>query len=527
MPGKYIFYLTAERFSAYSWRNNRLADEHVFTNDEFGRQRFSEYLARVGNEPAYLLADMVEEDYRFDLVPHLIGPERSALFNRKLEQYYRNSPFRHALVQGRREEGRRDDRVLFSALTNPALISPWLDLMLQHSVAVAGVYSAPLISKRLIKDATSPHLLLISWQAHAGLRQTYFQNANISFSRLTPLAQGDDLAEKIISESARTLQYLNSLSLLPPDLPLEICIICGGRDRKELQARLSNTPSLRYVFADVQQFAGSLGFKEALTDSDATPLLLHVLGSSPLPNQYGTAEHTHYFSLRQVRQALNGLSLAVALLTVLAGAFYIWSTMEMERNIGQLASNARNLVANYQQITGGFPPTPTSAANMQGAVNLAGKLGALAPDPRRVLDPISRTLEAFPIIQVNGLTWHNTFNPDSVKPEYASATEPATAAAQAPQTPQPGVRPAPDHAAEVPFQVVFLQGEIVPFDNNYRRALDTINSFQEAIRKTGATVTALALPLDLRPQATVSSEAAAQGPARKATFALKLVWKPA
>ena len=74
--------------------------------------------------------------------------------------------------------------------------------------------------------------------------------------------------------------------------------------------------------------------------------------------------------------------------------------------------------------------------------------------------------------------------------------------------------------------MVFLQGEIVPFDNNYRRALDTINSFQEA-SKTGAAVTALALPLDLRPQATVSSEAAVQGPARKATFVLKLVWKPA
>ena len=75
--------------------------------------------------------------------------------------------------------------------------------------------------------------------------------------------------------------------------------------------------------------------------------------------------------------------------------------------------------------------------------------------------------------------------------------------------------------------MVFLQGEIVPFDNNYRRALDTINSFQEALKKTGAAVTALALPLDLRPQATVSSEAAVQGPARKATFVLKLVWKPA
>ncbi|MBI2311781.1 MAG: hypothetical protein HYU77_04665 [Betaproteobacteria bacterium] len=526
MPSKFIFSLTADRFSAYQWQNNQLLDEHVFTSDAFGQERFSEYLLRVGSKPVYVLADLVEEDYRFDQVPHLIGPERSALFNRKLDQYYRNTPFRHALTQGRQEEGRRDDRVLFSALTNPALITPWIDLMLQRSVAIAGLYSVSLICKQLIRDVSSPQLLLITWQKHAGLRQTYFQNSQVNFSRLTPLAQGDDPVDKVVAESARTLQYLNSLSLLPPDRPLDVFIVCSSRDRQELQARLSSTPSLRYVFLDIRQVARSLDLKEGPGDSDATPLLLQVLGRYPLHNQYGAPAHTHFFSLLKLRRVLNGLALAAGAASVLVGGAYFWVAAGLQNTIGEVAGKARELSATYQRITSDFPPAPTSAANMQTAVVLAEKLAALAPPPQGVLAPVARTLDAFPGIQVNGLSWHNTFTPDDVKPDYAPAG--GTVAAPEQKAPAPGARPAPAQAPEKPYQVIFLQGEIVPFDNNYRRAIDTINGFQDALRRNGLTVSTLTLPLDLRPEATVSSELSAQqGQSRRAVFVLKLVTRQA
>lgn len=523
MTGKFIFYLTAERFSAYSWQNGRLMDEHVFTNDAAGHERFSEYLPRVGKKPAYLLVDLVEEDYRFDRVPHLIGPERTALFNRKLEQHYRNSPFRHALVQGRHEDGRRDDQVLFSALTNPELITPWIELMLAQSVAIAGVYSAALIAKQLLKGFPSHHLLLITWQKHAGLRQTYFQTSNLSFSRLTPLAHGDNLVDKIVAESARTLQYLNSLSLLPPDRPLEVCILCGNRDRQELQGRLSSTPSLRYVFRDVRETAHNLDpTGEAPGDSDATLLLLQMLGRSPLPNQYAAPDHTHYFSLLKIRQFMNRLSLVVGLLAALTGAFYLWSANQMERRIDELTNQTRSFDVSYRRIAQDFPPAPTSAANMQAAVELAGKLAALTADPQRALKLVGHALEAFPAIQLNGLTWYGTFDPDNVKSEYAAGGEPPAQEAR-----PPAAGGATAAAGDTRFRVIFLQGEIAPFDNNYRRAIDIVNGFREALEKTGATATVLALPLDLRSQGTVSSETDQQETARRAVFVLKLVWKQA
>jgi hypothetical protein len=43
---------------------------------------------------------------------------------RKLAQIFRNTPYRYAQLQGREAEGRRDDRVMYTAVTNPEVLRP-------------------------------------------------------------------------------------------------------------------------------------------------------------------------------------------------------------------------------------------------------------------------------------------------------------------------------------------------------------------------------------------------------------------
>jgi len=38
-----------------------------------------------------LLVDLIEEDFRQEAVPHLLGSKRTALLQRKLEQFYRGT----------------------------------------------------------------------------------------------------------------------------------------------------------------------------------------------------------------------------------------------------------------------------------------------------------------------------------------------------------------------------------------------------------------------------------------------------
>ena len=155
MAREFIILITSERVASCLWQDDRLVSQRDYPATDAGRDAFARFLQRHGAEPLSVLTDLVEEDYRFEAVPHLMGPDRSALFERKLDQYYRSTPYRHATVQGRDKEGRRDDRVLFSALTNPGLLNPWVEMMARQGVPLRGIYSAPLASARPILSAAT------------------------------------------------------------------------------------------------------------------------------------------------------------------------------------------------------------------------------------------------------------------------------------------------------------------------------------------------------------------------------------
>jgi len=137
-----LLFLSADSFHATIWQGGRLGATRYFSNDVNGRENFSAFL-KQHHHPAYMLVDVIEEDFRLETVPHLSGSSRRDLLARKFEQFYRGTIFRQALLLQRQTEGRRDDDMLFSALTNPQRISPWLDALLSNHIPLVGIYSLP------------------------------------------------------------------------------------------------------------------------------------------------------------------------------------------------------------------------------------------------------------------------------------------------------------------------------------------------------------------------------------------------
>jgi hypothetical protein len=508
MPRRFLIFVTAEQVSSHLWADDGLVSVRVYPATDEGRAAFEQFVQRHGAEPILLLTDLVEEDYRFESVPHLVGPDRGALFGRKLEQYYRTTPYRQASVLGRETEGRRDDRVLFSALTNPGLLNPWVEMLGRAAVPLRGVYSVPLVSRALLAGMTSSHVLLLTWEAHAGLRQSYFIDSQLRFTRLTGNVEHGNLVERVASETALTVKYLASLSLLPADHPLDICILCDETDRAELQARLRADPALRYVFLDARDTAARIGYRGEVQGSDATPLLLHALAKETPPNQYGNAEHVHYFTLWRIRRALLALAAGVLVATAGWSLYNVWDGYRLKWRAGELAAETRGLEDAYRRLTADFPKTGVSTANMKLGVAAAGKLATYSPMPGEFLGRVSAVLDGFPGVQVSGLAWQSTFNP-------AAVGNPA------PEAP-PAAPPAQD---ALPAQVMILSGDIWPFDGDYRGALDVVDRLRAAFAAEGLEATALTLPLDLRPEATLSGGAGEQVGARRAQFSLKIVWR--
>ncbi len=484
-----LLFLSAENFQVYLWNGKGLSFAHEFENDADGREQFSTFLAQ-NQHPTFLLVDIIEEDFHLETIPHLIGPSRSALIERKFEPYYRTTPFRQTTLLKRQEEGRRDDDYLFSALTNPQRITPWLDTLLEHHVPLIGIYSIPNISAPLLKDIHSEHVLLLTWERNAGLRQTYFHDKRLHFSRLIPINENGTLIDAVIAETPRTQQYLKSLSLPPPGEVLEIFILCHADEIALLRTQLSSDAEQHFNFLDIGEFARQHKCKQEINDSDSTPLFLNLLASRTPRSHYANSEHTHFFMLWQLRFVLFGLAAFILLLGLGWGGMAFWQSQQFESETEPLRLQTQRLQAQAQNIQGKFDNTSVPAADMKTAVLLARSLNQYSPPPQDILYELSAALESFPRITLNGLHW--TSSPSDAPP------------------------------SPYPAQLITLDGTLTGFGNDHRGALAYLDRFQQALVQRGYAVTVTELPLDITSQGSISGQSADSS---QGDFTLKIIWR--
>ncbi|MFA6014062.1 MAG: hypothetical protein WC742_03270 [Gallionellaceae bacterium] len=485
---KTLLFLGGRHFQSYIWNNGTLSEPNEFSNDAEGQRLFSEFL-QTHRDPACLLADVIEEDFRQEVVPHLTGKNRRELIARKFEQYYRTTQFRQARTLRRQVAGRRDDEMLFSALTNPQLIDPWLDILLARNIPLIGIYSVPHVSTSLINGLHSEHILLLSWEDKVGLRQSYFNNKHLYFSRLSPVQDHLSFSESVVAETPRIQQYLKSLSLPPQGQALDVYIICGTGDQLLLEARLHGEEHLRYTYANIQQFNPSIKAKLISPESDATPIFLNVLASKPPANHYANAIHTHFHLLWNLRRMLFGLAVFIALIAAIWSSYALLQGREFGVETDSLLKQSVQLAGQIEQTKSLFPESEVPAEDMKAAVTTMYKLDKYFPPPGDFLGELTQVLDQYVRVRLITLNWQSN---------GAEAS--------------PSVYPA---------QTIILEGELQDFAGNYRSALAYLEDFRQALIQHGYSVTTLKEPLDITPQGIINGDEQSQ----LVQFSLKVIWR--
>jgi len=524
---KQLLYLTNNQLTAYPWAWGSLSPSHAFPNDETGWAAFSRHLAGSKNTPTYLLADLVEEDFQRENLPHVRGAAKKNLIQRHLGQLYRDTPYRQATLQGREEQGRKDDIMLFSALTNVELLKPWLDAILKQKTPLIGITSPALLSAVLIKKLgiASNNLLLVTHQS-SGLRQSFFQGAALKFSRLTPLADHnpDTVADTTARETANTRQFLAGARLLPRGTTLDTVILAGGESLPQLQSACQDAPALAHRFFDLRDAAARLGLKIPASVSLCDPLFLFLLGHAAPASHYAQAAQSRSFHLRQARLVLYILSAGIVAGALSSAGSNSLEALQHYRQSRQMAMETRVAQSQYQTIIQSLPHTAVSPQNMKAAVDIEQTLSRNAPAPAELLGIVSRALDALPQIRIDQLSWQ-------VGAEAEAAGSPQSAPAPAPQ---PGAAEAAPGATLIgipkkPDQSLLIEGEVTPFRNDYRTALESVKLFAAELGKNKRLKVEIAhLPLDIRPTEKLTGKAGnedadAQAQAR---FSLKLNFRP-
>lgn len=484
MARRILVCLSAAGATAARW-SGKLADVARFDADEAGMAAFDAWLAPFSGTPAVVMVDSVDEDYRFENLPHTSGRDRRDLLDRKLKQIYRSTPFTTATVMepaGKDKSKRREDRVLFCALTTAEPIVPWLRALARRGLPLTGVHTVPTVTPSVaaLLKLKTPNLLVISKHT-AGLRQTFLKNGVFRITRLTPLrATGDRTLERSFAdEVGNTRMYLDALSITTADDAVQVAILDQDNSlatlREAIQAGRGNMQCQRFSREDITL---RLGVPTAALDASPDALHLRLLGGHVPAENLAAADMVSDYRMYRTRRMLFAASGAAAVLGGLWFGADLYRAGAIDAETGELATQANRYQRMYQDLTREFPAAPASAAVMQKTVDVALRLRREYRSPEPLFMAASEALDAFPGVSLQGIDWRSGKLPE-LQDAFGGANR-------------------GNSGGEQVRQLALLSGELSPFDGDYRSAVATIREFAERLRANPAVaeVRVIKYPLD-------------------------------
>lgn len=504
MENKILISITAEQATVAHWRNGRLGACQTFDNDEAGWAAFEASLKTAAGIPTYVMVDAVEEDYRFETLPHARGRDRQQLVTRKLKQLYRNTPYCAAWMQGRDVGKRKDDRYLFAALTNPDMLFGWVQALARRQTPLAGIYTLPVVSVELAVrlKLKAQNLLLVSQHA-SGLRQTVLRDGKLRLSRLTRLeaASGESRVSAYAEEIQNTRLYLHALKVMTLDDHMTVALLDRDDSLRDLgqlvQRGFVNTHVERLTPRDI---VDRLGIAPEVLAQGRDAVYLHVLGLRTPDCNLAPAGLLAHYHRYQARRAIYGASAVAALAATVWVGSNLWQRSELNLETERVRTATIVEQQKYESVTQQFPKAPTSAANLKQTVELAERIRVDARTPERALLRVSRALDDSPGIFLRSVLWKSA--PPDLSEALAAGAAPA------------GERL--EHAV--------IEAEIRPFKGDYRSAIATIDALVERLsRETGvAAVKILQLPINVSQTSVLSGNTAKETQVQAATAQFKI-----
>ena len=505
---KRFLYLTNTRLVSVITQGKRIAARREFAVSGAGASEFERHLATMPDVPTYLFTDLAEEDFRLDTIPHVGPRDRDAIVSRKLLQIFRNTPYRHAVTQGREGEGRRDDRVIYTAITNPEVLRPWVEAIERQKIPLIGIYSCAVFSSVLLEelDLVFSHTLLVTFTPGDAMRQTYFKDNEIKFSRLTPvdLAHGQTLGAMIAEETTRTWQYLDSLRHFGPDDRLEVCVVVHPTERPAVQPDLRDFAQIQYRVIDIEQASMKLGLKPAPLDSSAEEIMIYLFLLRPAANHFASRELQRYGIIRRARIAINQAAILVLGAGLAWGGYNLSGAFQASQVDDQLVRQIASLSREYEDVTREMPSFGVGGATMRDAVAFYNTRIKGFPSLPAFLHPLSAVLQARPDVRLLQVSWQATDDAKTMPPMSTGASHGASSVMAMRKDPPPGPPQAPESLTNPPFaggryEVALIEGTVRVSANDYRGALAAVQALADSISGIpGYTADVIDSPLDTR-----------------------------
>lgn len=494
MPQRRVLFFDNARLTAYRVQGGAVLHEASFAGDEAGLAAFGDYLGQHRRSLFLILVDTPEESFQTEDIPYCTGKDRQAILRRKLDQHFYGTPYALASSQGRLKSGRRDERLLLMALTQPQHFEPWLAALRDNQAILAGIYTLPQTIHGLLPARPTGQQLLLTL-THAGLRQTFFDDGQMRFSRLTPLIHdsADATALAAANEAVKMHQYLASQRLIERDKPLTTRLLVHPAEATAMRARCHSNTNLRFEIVDLLEEARRAGLHSVLGNSQADLLFCHLLVRKSPAAQFAQAEELGFYRLWQTRFGLKTAGALALASAVLFAAHHGLDLTQLQDDIGEARQQTRINQEQYTAKMQALPQIPISTDDLRALIGRYDQVALRAQGPAPLLAQISRSLDAFPLITIDRIEW-------AVVEQIMPSSTNLPAAAQ-PQT------PVPPHLMTGPYAQAVVSARLpIAMAGEHRGLLSMVTEFARHLGQSpGTLVTILEQPVDTQSGKTLKS----------------------
>ncbi len=373
-----------------------------------------------------VIVDLMEEEFRFEHLPHLTGSDRRALWSRKQRQLYRDEPHVSVTSLGREKSGRRDDLLLFTAIRDTGSLREWMEILACWRITVKAIWSLPRLSAgwRVRPLDAGMRLLMYRCGGKIALRQNFHRNGSLVFSRLSLVAEESAEAEGG-QELERTWRYLGRLLELDPGKAVDLQVWTAAARMRMAQGLTDELPYFRSHCLRLDDVAADFGWKgdPGHLDIPAMAAWLSARRRFILPSHYRDPILSRLEKRRWVRGGLYAGS--VGLLAVASG--YDGQT---EHRMVQLNEEMQLLQQQRQalslQLGTLHAPAPVAGLEpwqLEALVELKRKVEAGRIRPGPVLEIVSSALGGFPPLELTGLEWRRLTAQDEDEDTEASGID--------------------------------------------------------------------------------------------------------
>lgn len=408
-----LLYLNTHHLSVFAWQSGRLQPEGVFAGDDEGLGQFAAYLADHRGSQFSLIANVAEESHVQELIPFLRGNDRQALIARRIGQHFQGTSLAAVTSLGYEKTQRKNERVLLSALTNPAHFAPWLQAIAQAEAPLAGIYTVAQLGGLLLKKIGQPsaRCLLLTLQDQS-IRESYLVDGQTHFSRMAPLTDSSiaGIARSFAAEAGKLHQYLIGQRLIGRDDTLPVLIVAHPLSIPAVENACPEHGQLAFTIIDSHAAAALLKLHTLPEDNRSELLFLHLLATAPPGQQFAGEAPRHHYRLAQIRHGL----IAAGLVALLGGALFaaknVVDAHTLREEASRLKAEEADLAHRYQEISATFPQLGIDNDSLRRLTGRYGELLRLQRQPGPAYAQVSRVLDRMPAIVLEGIDWKNGQN---------------------------------------------------------------------------------------------------------------------